>query len=670
MGFLTSLMRSEKRDINSTLLELGFGQQSRTGVQVTPTSALSMAAVWACVRVVAESVAGLPLLTYRRRGDGGKERAVDHPLYGILHDVANPEMSAFELRELLASHVETWGNAYANIEWSPAGYPQALWPLNPANMERADRINGDLVYFYRAPDQTLRRLTATEVLHIRGLGSDGVFGYSPVRMHMEAIGLGIATERYGATFFGNGARPGGLLTHPGRLSEEAYRNLKASFGAEHGGLENAHRMKILEEGMSYTAIGIPPEEAQFLGTRNFQVGEMARIFRIPPHMIQDLSRATFSNIEHQSIDFVVHSLRPRLVRFEQAYQRQLLTTAERRSYFVEHLVDGLLRGDITSRYAAYNTAIQAGFMNRNEVRGLENLNPAEDLDAYLVPLNMMEAGAAMPAPAAPAAAAAATAAPDPARSEEAAMEIRAQSAAADRRAIANSQEAVVVDAMERIVRRETNDIGRAVTKYLVRANDVAGFLVWLDGFYREHPEFVRRNLKSGFEATARLTLMSVSRELGDDMLPHVDALMLFVAEYLEAMANRWAAGNAAQLRAIVGEGAVAGAEEIAAAVQERLAGWEETEAQKNARRETYRGVNAFAYALYGESGVSYLRWVATGENCPYCNALNGKIVGMNQSFVGAGDFKPLGAAGPLRIRNQRKHAPLHAGCDCMVIASR
>lgn len=661
MGLLSSLLqpnKPEQRTSLNTLVDLGMGYQTRSGVQVTPSSALSMTAVWACVRVVAESLAGLPLLVYRRRNDGGKERAADHPVYRLLHDQPNPEMSAFELREMLAAHVETWGNAYANIAWSSGGYPTSLWPLNPGRMEAIDRSSGVLMYGYRLPNGELRRIRGSEILHIRGLSGDGTWGYSPVRVHMEAIGLGMATERYGSAFFGNGARPGGLLMHPGRLSDEAQKRLLSSFNNAHQGIENAHRLKILEEGMSYQAVGIPPEEAQFLETRKFQVVEIARIFRIPPHMIGDLDRATFSNVEQQSIDFVVHSLRPRLVRFEQAYQRQLLTEGERRVYFLEHLVDGLLRGDIASRYAAYNTAIQAGFMNRNEVRGLENLNPADNLDAYLVPLNMIEAGAPMPDASPPARAVDITETRD-----LEAIEQRAQNVAGDRQSIANAQEAVLLDSMARIVRREVNDIGRAVDKYIVRGDDVAGFLLWLDEFYQGHREFILRNLESGFTALAALVVASVNRELDATLTP--DAVANFLADYLDAMSTRWADGNAAQITALVRDEAAP-----ADAIKERLDGWESTEAAKNARRETFRAVNALAYAAYGFAGVAYLRWVARGENCPYCRALNGRIVGYNAPFVGEGDFSPDGADAPLQVRRPSKHPPIHDGCDCQIVASR
>lgn len=663
MGIFANLLKkTEHRSLESVLL--GLGSNTATGVTVTPDNALTSTAVWACVRVISESVAGLPLLTYRRRADGGKERATDHPLYSLLHDSPNPEQTAFEFREMMAAHVCAWGNAYANIDWSSDGQPRALWPMNPSKMEKAERRNGTLFYLYRMPDGTLKSIRAMDILHFRGLSGDGTFGYSPIRMHMESIGLGLATQEYGARFFGNGARPGGVLQHPGKLSAEAQARLVASFNEGTQGLSNAHRLKVIEEGMTYQQIGIPPEEAQFLETRKFQLAEIARIYRVPPHMIQDLERATFSNIEHQSIDFVVHSLRPWLVRFEQAYTRQLLLPAERKVYFVEHLVDGLLRGDISSRYTAYNTGIMAGFLSRNEVRALENMNPADDLDTYLIPLNMMEAGAELPEPTAQEAISGDSSANRSFTMDHA--EKRAQDVAQGRQGIAAAQAGILEDATQRVVRREVNDLRRAVDKYLVKRQDVAGFLLWMDEFYREHQVFAIRTMRPSYEGIARLTLSSVARELQKPNLTDKTAdLMAFVQSYLEALGIRWAASSSNQLKQIIRD---AQAGEMVDELSTRLDKWNDEEAVREARRESVRSVNAFAYAAYGLASVTALRWVARGENCPYCKAMNGRIVGYDRSFMDAGEFAPDGAVAML-IRRPIKHAPLHDGCDCQVIAA-
>lgn len=358
---------------------MGGGGPVSAGVTVNERTALHSTAVYACVRILAETLASLPLHVYKRRSDGGKERAPTHPLYNILHDLPNEEMTSFTLFETLMGHLATWGNAYAEIEWDGSGRVAAVWPLRPDQTWVNRDAKGRLWYHTTIPrSNQVAVLPDFRVLHIPGLGFDGLVGYSPIYMQREAIGLTLATEKYGATFFGNGAKPGGVLEHPNNLSKDAQDRLRANWNEMHQGLEKQHRIAILEEGMTYKQIGLPPEDSQFLQTRKFQLQEIARIYRVPPHMIADLERSTNNNIEHQSIDFVVHTLRPWLVRWEKAIFQKLLSPRERRSFFAEFLVDGLLRGDIKSRSEALAVQRQNGVINGDEWREIENRNPTED----------------------------------------------------------------------------------------------------------------------------------------------------------------------------------------------------------------------------------------------------------------------------------------------------
>jgi len=370
------------------LIELGEYVDTAAGVRVTPTRAMQFSAVFACVRVLSETIASLPLHLYRRQNDR-KSRAPDHPLYGILHDQPNPIMTSFEFREVMQGHVALRGNAYAEIVRGNDGEVKELWPIHPDHVRIY--VDGWQVYYViRAKDGTETVWPSRDILHLRGLSSDGIRGLSPIMTVMEAVGLGLAAEEYGARFFQNDARPSVVLKHPGKLGEEAASNLRKSWKEAHAGSARAHRVAVLEEGMSIEKIGISPEEAQFLETRKFQVSEIARIFRVPPHMIGDLEKATYSNVEQQAIDFVVHTIRPWLVKWEQAISKSLLTEQERREYFAEFMVDGLLRGDANSRWQAYATAIQWGVMSPNEVRDRENMNPRPGGDAYLTPLNFVQ----------------------------------------------------------------------------------------------------------------------------------------------------------------------------------------------------------------------------------------------------------------------------------------
>ena len=360
---------------------------SSSGKSVNEKTALQTTAVYACVRILAETIASLPLHTYRY-STGGKEKAMNHPLYYLLHSEPNPEMTSFVFRETLMGHLLLWGNAYAQIIRDGRGRVLGLYPLLPSKMLVSRTDQGILFYQYEK-DGRIYFLPDTDVLHIPGLGFDGLVGYSPVAMAKNAIGMAIATEEYGAKFFANGASPGGVLEHPGVVKDPG--KIRESWNAVYQGSGNAHRVAVLEEGMKFQPIGIPPEQAQFLETRKYQLNEIARIFRIPPHMIGDLEKSSFSNIEQQSLEFVMYTLDPWVLRWEQAIQRALFSESEKRQYFVKFNVDGLLRGDYQSRMNGYAVGRQNGWLSANDIRELENLNrisPELGGDLYLVNGNM------------------------------------------------------------------------------------------------------------------------------------------------------------------------------------------------------------------------------------------------------------------------------------------
>lgn len=370
-----------------------FFGRTTSGKPVNERTAMQMTAVYSCVRILSEAVAGLPLHLYRYTEGGGKEKALTHPLYRLLHDEPNPEMTSFNFRETLMGHLLLYGNAYAQIIRNARGEVVGLYPLMPNKMTVDRDSAGRLYYLYTrgfddSPVDTETGqvyLPPDQVLHIPGLGYDGIVGYSPLAMAKNAVGLAIATEEYGAKFFANGAAPGGVLEHPGTIKDP--QRVKDSWNAAYQGSGNAHRIAVLEEGMKYQPIGISPEQAQFLETRKFQINEIARIYRVPPHMVGDLEKSSFSNIEQQSLEFVKYTLDPWICRWEQSLKRRLFTEEEKQEYFVKFNVDGLLRGDYQSRMNGYAVARQNGWMSTNDIRELENLDriPAEEGgDLYLV----------------------------------------------------------------------------------------------------------------------------------------------------------------------------------------------------------------------------------------------------------------------------------------------
>ncbi len=381
-SFLGRIFRSRDKpqnSLNGSGYSFLFGGTT-SGKAVNERSAMQMTAVYACVRILAEAIASLPLHVYRYNDTGGKEKEIQHPLYMLLHDEPNPEMSAFSFRETLMTHLLLWGNAFSQIIRNGRGEVIALYPLMPDRMT-VDRDNaGRLYYAYTRSDGDARTLgqkstvvlAPPNVLHIPGLGFDGLVGYSPIAMAKNAIGMGLACDEYGASFYQNGAQPGGVLEHPGVVKDP--KRVRDSWNAIYQGSGNAHRVAVLEEGMAYKPISISPEQAQFLETRKFQIDEIARIFRVPPHMVGDLDKSSFSNIEQQSLEFVKYSLAPWIARWEQAMQRALFSQDEKKRFFMRFNVEGLLRGDFKSRIESYAVGIQNGFYCPNDVRNLENMN--------------------------------------------------------------------------------------------------------------------------------------------------------------------------------------------------------------------------------------------------------------------------------------------------------
>lgn len=393
MSILKGLFKSRDKPNNQTLggSSFSFMMGSTTaGKRVTEQTSMQMTAVYSCIRILAEAVAGLPLHFYHNTDSGSKEKATDHPLYFLLHDEPNSEMTSFVFRETLMTHLLLWGNAYAQIIRNGKGEVVALYPLIPDRISVNRDENKEIYYLYTVDSGPQVMLTKSEVLHIPGLGFDGLIGYSPIAMAKNAIGLAIATEEYGAKFFANGANPGGVLEHPGTLKDPT--KIRESWNATFGGSSNAAKVAVLEEGMKYTPISISPEQAQFLETRKFQINEIARIFRVPPHMVGDLEKSSFSNIEQQSLEFVKYTLDPWVTRWEQGLQKALLNESEKKTHFIKFNLDGLLRGDYQSRMTGYATGRQNGWMSANDIRELENLDlisEEEGGNLYLVNGNLL-----------------------------------------------------------------------------------------------------------------------------------------------------------------------------------------------------------------------------------------------------------------------------------------
>lgn len=370
---------------------LGIGNMSAAGVSVTADTALRVAAVYSCVRVLAETLASLPLIVYRRKSGGGKERATDHWLYQILHNTPNDWMTSFAWREMGMAHLCLRGVAYSRMVPDRRRRYQ-LVPVHPDRVRPTHLESGRLAYEVQLKSSKWVTVLQEEMLRIPFMTLDGIFPITPIQAQREAIGAAYAAQDYGARFWANDARPtGGWIEMDGVFKDdEAAKKFRTQWQESMTG-ENRHKTVILQKGMKFNPMSLTMEDAQFLETRKLQRAEIAGIYRVPPHLIGDLERATWGNIEHQSINFVMYTMQPWLARWEQELTRGLLTEQEQEEYFVEFLVDGLLRGDATARANYFRTAVLTGWMNRNEVREIENLNRADGLDEFLTPLNMTPA---------------------------------------------------------------------------------------------------------------------------------------------------------------------------------------------------------------------------------------------------------------------------------------
>lgn len=388
--WLFSPFRKSASSFERLLLSV-LGAPTSSGVSVTPDTAMQAAAVYACVSVLSESVAQLPIHLYRRKGQT-KEIAYDHPLYRLLHDQPNSWQTSFEYRSMCMSHILLRGHSISYKNRLRSGRIAELIPIHPDSIHKIEQDSTTYEIAVTVRTKTGEaQFKASELLFLRGLTLDGLTGITPIRYCRDTIGLAIAAEQHGARLFGNGAKPGGILTMPGTPKDETVQKLREDWQTTYSG-DNAHKVAVLYGGLEFKPLTMSNEDAQYLETRKFQRSEIASLFRVPAHLINDLEKATFSNVEHLGLSFVVHSLMPWLIRWEQAIYRDLLTQEEQKTYYAKHNAAGLLRGDVKSRFEAYGMAIKDGWMLRNEARDLEDMNPVAGLDEPIMPLNMAIVG--------------------------------------------------------------------------------------------------------------------------------------------------------------------------------------------------------------------------------------------------------------------------------------
>jgi len=664
--------RATLADVDNFLDFLASGPTSASGVKVTEKTALRHGPVFACVKVLSETVGTLPLFVYKRLKPRGKERAPTHWLYTLIHDAPNPEMTSVEYREAQMVHLALWGNHYSFIEKNQVGRVKGLWPMLPNKMA-VERKKGQLIYLY---EQTLDtgeivrvQYRPDEIWHIRGMGGDGIIGYSPIRQCAETIGLSMATQEFGARFFSNDARPSLVLKYPGKLQDDAHKRLIKSWQKAYSGLANKHKAALLEENMDIKEIGIPPQDAQFLETRKFQRSDIAGMFRIPPHKIGDLERATFSNIEEQNIDFVQDGIMPWVIRIETSINSKFLGARERLSFFAEHLLDGLLRGNTEQRYGAYATARQWGWMSANDVREKENMNPIDGGDVYLIPMNMIPADGniPLPAPIKPKEDEEEPEEEEPGKEEPEELKKKMKSlreirSVASRKRVEQSFKRLFRDAGQRIINREGIAVKKAARKYLGKRN-LNGFKSWLDEFYGQLPNYIQERMMPVILSYGEAMQAEAAQEIGTE--PKVtEELQQFLKGYGDVYQKRHIASSKGQIEDIIFK---TPDEELVEALEKRMDSWQEKTPDKIANRETVQAGNAVAKFEMKRAGIKAKTWKTMGT-CEFCQQLQDKTVEINGTFAGQ-DAEISTKGKGMHIRRSIGHPPLHRACQCSIVAS-
>ena len=654
MGIATSILKTEKRYHPATpheqLLHMfsGGGMTSYTGKTINEQNALTLTAVYACIKILSENIASLPLHLYRRTKQG-REKAVDHPLYDVIHSHPNSEMTSMVFREVSTAHLTSWGNWYSNIVYNQAGRVVELWPLRPDQME-VERKEGKLKYTYHRQSGSDIILSRRDVLHIPGLGFDGITGYSPIAKAREAIGLALGAEEYGARFFGNDARPGIIIRHPETLGDKGKESLKKGWEEAYGSLEKKHRVAILEEGMDVVTVGVPPQEAQYIELRKFQIEEICRIFNVPLHMVQHTEKTTSwgTGVDQLTRGFVTYSLRPWLTRIEQNLSAQLLTQRERRKYYFEHNVDGLLRGDAKSRSEFYKNMFMIGGVTINGILAKENEDPIDHplANVPFIPVNMQpitffESGSGEPEP-------------EKKREERAIPP-------AGRDKIKKTYHRLFVSAAERVVNKETIALKRAIKKHLGERN-LRSFEEWVGEFYGGLKNDIKKSFMQVLRSFAEAIQEDTANVIGVDVGLTAE-LESFMRGYLGRYSQRHIDSSIGQLKSLIEETAI---KELPEVLNTRVDEWAERRPTKIADREIMQAGEAVASFVIFGAGMRIV-WHTRAKACPFCKEFEGRVVGRTQFFVtGNTSLLPEGVDQPMSIFSSKRHPPLHQGCNCFV----
>ena len=664
-----NLSLSDSKSWSSALWNLYGTGQTESGVQVDEYSALNLSAVYAAINIISSDIATLPLGLFKTVKDKRK-RITDHNSLQVLTYRSNPLMPSINFRKTSVAHVLSWGNMYAEIVRNDMGAVTSLWLLTP------DRVtpkwkSGTMVYEINQGSAAPITLPRERVLHISGLGYNGFTGYSVISKAAESIGLSMASEKFGARYFGANTNMGGAIKYPRALGEEAKKNLAASLSGFTGS-DNSHRWMILEQGMEIEKLGFSPDDSQFLQTRQFQVPEIARWFNLPPHKLKDLTRSTFSNIEEQETEYVVSCLVPWLTTIEQNYNIQLLTEKEHKSgYYFKHNVKGLLRGSSTARADYYTKRFYLGTITPNEIRAFEdedpldtdyadktyiqmNLIPLEDIDKEPEPI--VQPALENPPGEQP---------PDGEEPEPdersywrkildrdaAHVKLIEHRSVIGRDKVSARYYSLIRDAAERVILKEA----KAVSKNITNGKS------WVNNFYKHMPEYIRKQMGGVLSSFQETIMDQAAGEVGINTEEILDESKTWINSYFDTYVNRHIGRSTGQINALMGE------EDGSGLVAQRMDEWVEKRPEKIAIEESVRAGNAAAQFIFWSGGFSSVWRTRGAKTCPYCLELNGRKVKGGQAIFTAGEeFEPKGANGPMKMSGGISHPPLHQGCDCYI----
>jgi HK97 family phage portal protein len=644
----------------------------KSGVAVDAVSALSLSAVYACIRILSDTMGVLPVRLYEKDSDDNRTRRSDMKIAQLFEKLPNPEMSAFRWKQISQGHLCGWGNSFSYVERDGANRVVALWPLRPDRMTvRRGADNSTLTYEYNG-NRGKVTLSEDQVFHIAGFGYDGMTGYSPIRLAQESIGIGLAAEEFGARFYGNGTHMGAVVKHPKRLTPDAQKKLQTSMTAGYAGLGNSHKLLVLDEGMDIAKIGIPPEEAQFLQTRKFQVNEICRWYRVPPHMVADLERSTFNNIEHMGLEFAIYTMLPWVTLHAQEMTRYFLSPAQQLNMYFEYDLNALLKGDFKTRSEGYATALSNGWLNRDEVRKMENLNPmpGEGGKIYTVQLAMtnIEHVVNPPEPMAPA---------GPANSDDddddnnddgggdnddagkaRRIALVKRSSPAERDRIIKAYVPLFRRAGLEVVRKESLAVRKAAEQNSLKRQGDSDFTRWLEDFYKGLPEYIRAHLGPVFDSFATQIEAAAAIEIGVDP-ESTPGFRAWVGKYIDQYIERHVGESKRQILATMEKQGVAG-------IGSRMAEWEEDRPQKITDKETVRMSSGVSRLVWFSAGLGAI-WATRSDACEFCRQLAGTKITKGQSFVVPGDAIPSTVGADMAIRRPKGHPPLHGGCHCYII---